>query len=85
MACKRNRTRYTFDVNFASDEEKEAFTAKLKKCKRLLIPAGAPELDKLSFFSKVLDGIVDEDPSVIISPFVKIGPSDCDNWPSIWP
>ena len=77
MAGKKNRTWYTFDVNFAFDEEKEAFTVKLKKCKRLLIPASAPELDKLKFFSKVLDGIVDEDLSVIIGPFVKIRLSDC--------
>ena len=48
-----------------------------------MIPASAPELDKLKFFSKVLDGIVDEDLSVIIGPFVIIGLAFC--LCSLWP
>ncbi len=42
------------------------------------MPADAPELDNFSFFSKVLDGIVDEDLSVIIS--LAFGHSEL--WPN---
>ena len=41
---KRKRERYSFDLSFATLEEKEAFLQRLQNVRKLMTPAGAPPL-----------------------------------------
>ena len=53
----RKRVRFTFDMNFVSLEEKEAFQQRLKNVRQLLTPAGAPSLDNTSLFNALCDAV----------------------------
>ena len=55
MATSRKRIRYTFDVHFATHEEKEAFLTRLKNVRQLLTPEGCPSLDNCSVFNALCD------------------------------
>ena len=53
----RKRVRYTFDVHFVNQEEKEAFLQRLKNVRQLLTPAGCPSLDNCSLFNALCDAV----------------------------
>ena len=58
MATGRKRPpRYTFDVHFTSEEEKQAFTARLKSVRELLTPAGSRPIDNCSLFNAFFDAV----------------------------
>ncbi len=50
----RKRVRYTFDIYFLDQVEKEAFQQRLKNIRELLTPAGRPPLDNLSLINTLL-------------------------------
>ena len=54
-SSSRKRVRYTFDVHFTSQGEKDAFLRRLKNVRELLTPAGSPSLDNCSLFSALCD------------------------------
>ena len=56
-SSSRKRVRYTFDVHFASHDEKEAFLRRLKDVRQLLTPAGCPSLDNCSLFNALCDAV----------------------------
>ena len=49
--------RYTFDVHFASHDEKEAFLRRLKDVRQLLTLAGCPSLDNCSLFNALCNAV----------------------------
>ncbi len=51
----RKRVRYTFDIHFLDQVEKEAFQQRLKNTRELLTPAGRPPLDNLSLINTLFD------------------------------
>ena len=53
----RKRVRYTYDVHFVNQEEKEAFLQRLKNVRQLLTPAGCPSLDNCSLFNALCDAV----------------------------
>ena len=56
MASGRKRPpRYTLDVHFASEQEKEAFTERLKAVRQLLTPAGSRPIDNCSLLNALFD------------------------------
>ena len=58
MASGRKRPpRYTFDVHFASEEEKEAFTTRLKSVRQLLTPEGSRSIDNYSLFNALFAAV----------------------------
>ena len=46
-----------FDVNFTSAEKKDAFTARLKRIRQRLTPAGAPLIDNRELMSQLFDAV----------------------------
>ena len=48
---RKRPARYTLDVHFASEEEKEAFIARLKAVQELLTPAGSRLIDNCSLLN----------------------------------
>ena len=61
MATSRKRVRYTMDVHFVDEEEKQAFLGRLKHVRELLKPSGSPLLDNFSLLS-TLCASVEGDP-----------------------
>ena len=55
--------RYTFDVHFASQEEKDAFLRRLKCVRQKLTLPGSPPLDNYSLFSILCDAVEADSPS----------------------
>ena len=56
MASGRKRPpRYSFDVHFVSEEEKEAFIARLKSVRQLLTPAESRPIDNCSLLNALFD------------------------------
>ena len=56
MASGRKRPPcYTLDVHFASEQEKEAFTERLKAVRQLLTPAGSRPIDNCSLLNALFD------------------------------
>ena len=54
----RKRVRYTFDIQFTSQEEKETFQRRLKSIRERLTPTGSPSLiDNHSLMTSCLDAI----------------------------
>ncbi len=53
----RKRVRYTFDIHFLDQMEKEAFQQRLKNIRELLTPAGRPPLDNLSLINTLFDSV----------------------------
>ena len=51
MATRKNRVRFTLDVNFPSTETKTAFLAKLDAVRKLLTPAGTLKLNNYDLLS----------------------------------
>ena len=62
-SSRPKRVRYTFDVHFASQEEKDAFLRRLKGVRQKLTPPGSPPLDNCSLFSSLCDAIEADSPS----------------------
>ena len=60
---KPKRVRYTFDVHFTSQDEKDAFLVKLKSVRQKLTPPGSPSLDNCSLFSVLCDAVLTDAPS----------------------
>ena len=52
---KRKRERYSFDLTFATLEEKEAFLQRLRNVRKLMTPAGAPLLENQNLVYSLLD------------------------------
>ena len=55
-AC-RKRVRYTLDVHFSSQEEKETFVRRVKSVRDLLTPAGHPHVDNHGLMSALFDAV----------------------------
>ena len=55
--ASRRRIRYTLDVHFATQEEKEAFLLRLKVVRERLSPAGCPPMDNHGLLSAMFDGV----------------------------
>lgn len=53
----RKRVRYTLDVHFVNQEEKEVFLQRLKNVRQLLTPAGSPPLDNFSLLNRLCDSV----------------------------
>ena len=54
-SVSRKRVRYSFDVHFASQEEREIFQQRLRSVRQLLTPPGSPPLDNCSLFNVLCD------------------------------
>ena len=52
---KTSGERYSFDLSFADQEEKDAFLQRLKNVRKLLTPAGAPLLENQNLVYALLD------------------------------
>ena len=52
---KRNRNRLSLEVNFKSEEQKDAFSHKMNAVKKLLTPPGKKTIDNLGLFSTLFD------------------------------
>ena len=52
---RKRPPRYTLDVHFTSEEEKVAFTARLKTVRELLTPAGTRPIDNCSLLNALFD------------------------------
>ena len=48
---QRKRVRYTFDVCFSSQQQKDDFKARLSSVRDLLSPQGGPKLDNLGLMT----------------------------------
>ena len=56
MASGRKRPpRYSFDIHFVSEEEKEVFLARLKSVRQLLTPAESCPIDNCSLLNVLFD------------------------------
>ena len=53
----RKRVRYTLDVHFSTQEEKETFVRRLKSVRELLTPAGCAPMDNHSLMSAMFDAV----------------------------
>ena len=53
----RKRVRYTLDVHFSSQEEKETFVRRLKSVRDLLTPAGCSPMDNHGLMSAMFDAV----------------------------
>ena len=53
----RKRVRYTLDVHFRSQEEKETFVCRLKSVRDLLTPAGCSPVDNHGLMSAMFDAV----------------------------
>ena len=51
----RKRVRYTFDVYFTNEEQKESFKERLKIVRRLLTPPGCMSLDNFGLMESMFD------------------------------
>lgn len=60
--ASRKRVRYTLDVHFSSQEEKEAFVRRLKSVRELLTPAGCPPMDNHGLMSALFDAVEESSP-----------------------
>ena len=55
IATGRKRPlQFTFDVHFTSEEEKEAFTTRLKNVRQLLTPKRSSSIDNYCLFNALL-------------------------------
>ena len=55
--ASRRRIRYTLDVHFNTQEEKEAFLLRLKGVRERLSPVGCPPMDKHGLLSAMCDAV----------------------------
>ena len=55
MKRKTSGKRYSFDLSFTDQEEKDAFLQRLKNIRKLLTPTGAPLLENQNLIYALLD------------------------------
>ena len=61
MAGSRKRVRLSFDVNFSSVEQKEAFSHKMNAVRKLLTPPGSRPIDNFNLFATLFDMVSQQD------------------------
>ena len=55
--ASRRRIRYTLDVHFNTQEDKEAFLLRLKGVRERLSPVGCPQMDNHGLLSAMCDAV----------------------------
>ena len=56
-STSRKRSRYTMEVNFGSQEEKEAFLRRLQSVRELYTPDGCPSLDNHGLLNAMFETV----------------------------
>ena len=57
MASNRKRVRYTLELHFSGEEERDAFSTRLRAVRQLLSPTGAARVDNTALMSALFDAV----------------------------
>lgn len=57
MASYRKRVRYTLELHFSGEEERDAFSKRLSAVRQLLSPTGAARVDNTALMSALFDAV----------------------------
>jgi len=77
MAGNRKRVRYTLELHFSGEEEREAFSRRLSAVRQLLSPPGVARVDNTALMSALFDAV--EEARASSQP---TGPSACRSFQS---